>query len=224
MKKARIKQQNNKKEEKKVVSEEFSTKAKVITAIVLVLTLVAFYLLTLKLVKNRTKKDETSNKVEINVRKDNDINYSDIKNIKNTSYYLLIDKADDESNSSYDSQINALKYINNPDEFYYIDLSKDENKKLLSDKEELKDLDKLKVKDTTLVYVLDGKIKESYVGSKKILDKLESLFSSDDDSNSNKASNSNSNKKDDKKEEKKDSKKDSNSNTKKSNSNKNKKK
>jgi len=210
MKKARIKQQNNKKDDKKVVSEGFSTKAKVITAIVLVVALVGFYLLTLKLVKNRTKKDETSNKVEINVRKDNDINYSDIKNIKNSTYYLLIDKADDKSNSSYDSYINELKYINNPDEFYYIDLSKDENKKLLSDKEELKELDKLKVKDTTLIYVLDGKIKETYVGSKKILDKLDSLFSVDE--NSNKVSNSNSNKDsktdDKKKEEKKDTKKD----------------
>ena len=210
MKKARIKQQNNKKDEKKVVSEGFSTKVKVITAIVLVVTLVGFYLLTLKLVKNRTKKDETSNKVEINVRKNNDINYSDIKNIKNSTYYLLIDKADDKSNSSYDSYINELKYINNPDEFYYIDLSKDENKKLLSDKEELKELDKLKVKDTTLIYVLDGKIKETYVGSKKILDKLDSLFSVDE--NSNKVSNSNSNKDsktdDKKKEEKKDTKKD----------------
>ena len=212
MKKARIKQQNNKKDEKKVVSEGFSTKVKVITAIVLVVTLVGFYLLTLKLVKNRTKKDETSNKVEINVRKNNDINYSNIKNIKNSTYYLLIDKADDKSNSSYDSYINELKYINNPDEFYYIDLSKDENKKLLSDKEELKELDKLKVKDTTLIYVLDGKIKETYVGSKKILDKLDSLFSVDE--NSNKVSNSNSNKDsktdDKKKEEKKDTKTKSN--------------
>ena len=70
MKKARIKQQNNKKDEKKVVSEEFSTKTKVITAIVLILTLVGFYLVTIKLVNDRKKNDPTSNKVEINVRRD----------------------------------------------------------------------------------------------------------------------------------------------------------
>lgn len=216
MKKARIKQQNNKKDEKKVVSEEFSTKTKVITAIVLILTLVGFYLVTIKLVNNRKKNDPTSNKIEINVRRDHDINNSDIKNIKDKSYYLLLTKKDDENNSSYDSQINALKYSNYPEEFYYIDLSKDENKKLLSDKEELKELDKLKVKDTTLVYVLDGKVKETYVGSEKILNKLISLFSSGDESksNSNKVSNSNSNKDsktdDKKKEEKKDTKTKSN--------------
>ena len=77
--------------------------------------------------------------------------------------------------------------------------------------------------DFLIMYNQNGKQGE------KILNKLISLFSSEDDSNSNsnKVSNSNSNKdnkKDDKKEEKKDSKKDSNSNKKKSNSNKNKKK
>lgn len=192
MKKARIKQ---KKQKKDIISTEgFSTKSKIITGVILVLSLIGFYIMTLKLVKNRGK--EEPEKVTINVRETNNINYSDIEKIEASSYYVLLYKEDDENNSSYDSYINALKYSNYPDEFYYINLSSDENKKLLSDKEELKDVDKLKVKDTTLIYISDNKIKESYVGSEKIIAQLQSFFVSaeTEENNSNKV-NSNSNKK-----------------------------
>lgn len=192
MKKARIKQQKQKKDI--IASEGFSTKSKIITGVILVLLLVGFYIMTIKLVKNRGK--EEPEKVTINVRETNNINYSDIEKIEASSYYVLLYKEDDENNSSYDSYINALKYSNYPDEFYYINLSSDENKKLLSDKEELKDVDKLKVKDTTLIYVSENKIKESYVGSEKIIAQLQSFFVSAETEENNSNSNEKSNKED----------------------------
>lgn len=205
MKKARLNKQNTKKLE---TTEDFTTKTKIITMFVLLLTLGGFYFLTEKIVEKQNKELKERNK-EINVREDNDINYSDIDSIKDESYYLLLDKEDDEKNKQYDNYINSLKSSNYGVEYYYIDLSKDENKDLLGDKEELKELKELKVKDTTLIFVEDGKIKETYVGSEKILNQLMSYFikSAEDnnsndgldefdkeDFNSNKESKSNSNK------------------------------
>ena len=182
MKKARLNKQNTKKLE---TTEDFTTKTKIITMFVLLLTLGGFYFLTEKIVEKQNKELKEQNK-EINVREDNDINYSDIDSIKDESYYLLLDKEDDKKNKQYDNYINSLKSSNYGVEYYYIDLSKDENKDLLSDKEELKDLKKLKVKDTTLILVEDGKIKETYVGSEKILNQLMSYFiKSAEDNNSN---------------------------------------
>ena len=193
MKKARLNKQNTKKLE---TTEDFTTKTKIITMFVLLLTLGGFYFLTEKIVEKQNKELKERNK-EINVREDNDINYSDIDSIKDESYYLLLDKEDDEKNKQYDNYINSLKSSNYGVEYYYIDLSKDENKDLLGDisnqittgfanAEVLKELKELKVKDTTLIFVEDGKIKETYVGSEKILNQLMSYFiKSAEDNNSN---------------------------------------
>ena len=204
MKKARLNKQDIKKNKKnnKDLEEKFSVKASVITGILMLGALVGFYFLTDKILENRkveeTKEEE---KVTVNVRKDNDIKYSEVEKIKDESYYLLIDKEDDENNSMYDIYINSLKYSNYSTNFYYVDLSKDENKDLLAKKDNLKNLKDLKVKDTTLIYVKDGKIDKTYVGGEKIIEYLVSFFSSDSnsnsnnsDSNSNKESKSNSNK------------------------------
>lgn len=172
MKKARLNKQVDKKEDS---VENFTTKTKIITTLILLLTLGGFYYLTVKIVDKQKKETKEENKT-INVREDNDINYSDIEGIKDSSYYVLLYKEDDEKNSQYDTYINSLKNSNHGMEYYYINLSKEENKDLLSDKEELKDLKKLKVKDTTLIFVEDGKIKENYVGSEKILNQLMSYF------------------------------------------------
>ena len=193
MKKARLKTEKNKKE--KQIDSKFSTSSIVITTLLMVALLLGSYFLTIKIIDKQEKEEESE---KIDVRKNNTINYSDVDDIKEDSYYLLFDKDDDELNSTYDSYINSLKYSSYDKEFYYIDLSADENKDLLSDKESLKDLKDIKVKDTTLVYVEDGKIKETYVGSKDVSNYLLSFFiTTSENSNSNETSNleSNSNKK-----------------------------
>lgn len=199
MKKARLKKQTNK--NNNTLTEDFSIKSKIITTIVLLLMLVGVYFLTTKIVEKQNNDEDSS--TTINVREDNDINYSDIENIKDSSYYLLLYNEEDENNSNYDTYINSLKYSNYSVEFYYINLSKDENKGILGDEEKLDDLTKLKIKDTTLIYVEDSEIKNTYVGSENILNQLLSFFissednntitSTSDNSNSNKESDSNSN-------------------------------
>lgn len=193
MKKAKLKKQTNK-SMIKASNNEFSIKYAIVTIVIMLLILVGFYFLTEKILKKNNSDNEENQEI-VQVRKLNNINYSDVDNMVATSYYLLIDKADDENNDSYDLYINSLKYNNFPIEFYYIDLSDDNNKQLLADDEKLDDLKNLKVKDTTLVYVSDGDIKETYVGSNSILSYLSSFFSanSSNESDSETSNNSNSN-------------------------------
>ncbi len=187
MKKAKLKKQTNK-SMIKASDNEFSIKYAIITVVIMLLILVGFYFLTEKILKKTTTDSEEQKEV-VQVRKLNNINYSDVDNMVATSYYLLVDKADDENNDSYDLYINSLKYNNFPIEFYYIDLSDDNNKQLLADEEKLDDLKNLKVKDTTLIYVSEGKIKETYVGSNSILSYLSSFFSANNSNESEDTSN-----------------------------------
>lgn len=191
MKKAKLKTQTNK-SMIKTSNNEISIKYAILTIIIMLLILVGFYFLTEKILK-KTAVDNEEKREVVQVRQLNNINYSDVDNMVATSYYLLIDKADDENNDSYDLYINSLKYNNFPIEFYYIDLSDDNNKELLSDKEKLDDLKNLKVKDTTLVYVSEGEIKETYVGSESILSYLSSFFNASDSNESDDNNDSDSN-------------------------------
>ena len=190
MKKAKLK--TTKTKNKKEIESKFSISTIIITGFLMLALLIGSYFLTIKILEKKNTEEETET---INVRESNSINYSDIEDIKNTSYYLLFDKEDDEFNSTYDVYINSLKYSGYDNEFYYIDLSSDNNKDLLDDEESLKDLKKIKVKDTTLVYVEDGKIKDTYVGSTEINTYLLSFFTTttDETETSNAESNSNEN-------------------------------
>ena len=192
MKKAKLIEQKTKEEEKKV-ENKFSIKKLIISILVIVIVLVAFYFLTDFIVKKQKDSQDTESTETVDVRKTNDIDYSSVSKMVAKNYFLLFDKADDESNSQYDVLINSFKQGGFPYEFYYIDLSKDNHKELLADKSELKDLNNIKVKDTTLVVVSDGEISETYEGSEAILTYLISYFTTTDTSNSDSNSNSNSN-------------------------------
>ncbi len=223
MKKAKLKRQEEKKINKNTGGGINKIVWFIISIVVILAILVGFYFLTEKILENRKDNEPEETKELVSVRKLNDINYSDVDKMVAKTYFLLFDKGDDKSNSQYDLYIDLLKYNNFGIEFYYIDLSKEENKGILGKKESLKTLGNIKVKDTTLIFVNNGDISNTYVGSKKILEYLSGFFgstnsnsdgaSNDNKSNSNNTSNkSNSNK----------SNSNSNSNSNKSNANSNK--
>ena len=108
MKKAKIKQSTTKKQKSKE-KEVFSVKKFIIILAVIMAVLIGFYFLTDKIVQKQ-KASENEDQEIVNVREINDINYSDVKKIVSDSYYLLLDKDDDENNLNYDVYINSLKY------------------------------------------------------------------------------------------------------------------
>ncbi len=175
MKKAKLKVQKPKEEK---ITNDFSMKKFIITIVVIVLVLIPTYFLADYLVKKKGNNSETQEMVH--VRDINTINYDDVQNMVADSYYLLFNNTDDEHNDEYDAYIDVLKYVGHPVEFYYIDLSKEENKKVVSDKSSLDDLTNIKVKETTLILVEDGKITETYEGNEKIVDYLSSFLSVDE--------------------------------------------
>lgn len=190
MKKARIKEKHV--EKKNNISEKFSVKTKIITALILLVCLVGFYFLTDRLVSKNNKNSNSnsdSNKT-INVKEENSINYSDLSDIKDNSYYLLLYKSDDENNNMYDIYINNIVNQSlDSNKFYYIDLSKEENKDILDKKSKLSDIKNIKVSDSTLLYISDNKIEDKYEGGEKIISKLSSYFivnTSDSNSDTNK--------------------------------------
>lgn len=171
MKKAKIVVKEKKEEQKKV--ESISIKNSIIVVLSMLIVLVGFYFLTEKLIEKQNKEVNTV----INVREINDINVSDIDEIISNSYYLMFSKKDDKNNNSYDSYINELARGNFEYSFYYVDMSKKANKDVYNEKEEnLDNLKDIQVKDTTLVFVKDGKIEKTYVGSNEILKHLMSFF------------------------------------------------
>lgn len=175
MKKARLKTTQV---EKKV--EEFKSysvsKFFVFLSLILIM-LGGFYLLTDKVFKPKAEEKVSDEQVEQpNERANNNINYSDIKNIKEKEYYVLFYTEKDESNNTYDMYINSLKANNMGYKFYYVNLDKKENKFLMNKKSSLKDINKLKVKGSTLVHMKDGKITESFEGDKNIVKHLAAFF------------------------------------------------
>lgn len=195
MKKAKLNKQEVKKNNNNKTNEGGNRILGFIISIIVILAvLVGFYFLTEKILENR-KEDKVEEQREIvNVRELNDINYSDVEKMVAKTYYLLFDKGDDKDNETYDSYINLLKYVGYNVEFYYIDLSKEENKEILGKKESLKTLGNIKVKDTTLIFVNNGDIANTYVGSKKIIEHLSGFFGTTDSNSNSNSNKSNSNK------------------------------
>lgn len=186
MKKGKIKETQTKKVEN-APEEKISIKGFFISIIVILVVLTGFYFLTVKIMDirdSKNKEDEPIKKEVVSVRKLNDINYSDLDKMVTNTYFVLFDRADDEKNSEYDLYINTLNTIDSFEpSFYYIDLSKKENKDLLAKKQNLKSLKDIKVKDTTLIYVENGEISKKYIGSKEILDFFSKFFNVEETEN-----------------------------------------
>lgn len=175
MKKAKLIVQKEKENNK--VTNEFSFKKLIITIVIIVAVLTASYFLTDVIVK-KTNNSNNQEQIEIpKVREENAIKYSEINKIEDKSYYLLFDEKDDANNSYYDVYIGLLSLKGLSTKFYYIDLGDEDNKDAIGKETSLKEVDKLKVKGTTLVAIEDGKVKETYEGSDKVLNYLLSFFS-----------------------------------------------
>ena len=91
-------------------------------------------------------------------------------------YFVLIEKENDDNSSEYDTLLKSIMANDEAPKIYTADLSSSFNKKYL-DKESNydSDLDKFKVKDTTLVEIEDHKIKDTFDSYDSIKEKLDEL-------------------------------------------------
>ena len=118
MKKARLKENTTKKSNKSSITDEkFSPKVAVVTSVLMLASLVGFYFLTDKLVKNRKTTTEESEEEMTSIRETNSINYSDIDKIEDKNYYLLLDGGTkkEETSNTEDSKSNTEESKSNED-------------------------------------------------------------------------------------------------------------
>ena len=175
----------NKKETKKDVKNGVEEKNEFMRLVKIILIVTAifavFYVVTI-IVTNRAEaakaKEEVANEEE---KEDVDIQYRDIMIgtllSKSGTYYVLIYDADEVRSDEYDALVLAVSSNEDSPKIYKANLTDSFNKKYLSKEENyyVDDISKFKVKGTTLVKVVDGKVDAAFDNYEAIKNKLKEL-------------------------------------------------
>lgn len=100
-----------------------------------------------------------------------------VLNQKNDSYYVLVRKADDINAGLYQTYINLYKNTSEAKIVYYADLDNPLNLRFVSNESnfEIENILDLKLKETTLLEINEGKIKNAYDDKDSIKEILSSI-------------------------------------------------
>lgn len=131
-----------------------------------------FYGLTL-IINKKDKVDETP-KAEFQ----NDIILiGNVLNQKPDKYYVLVEKQDDDNNVLYETYLSVYKNSKDANRAYFATLDNPLNSMFISEESNLlvSNIEKLKLKDVTLLMVSKGKITEAYEGKDDVKLKLSKL-------------------------------------------------
>lgn len=171
MKKAKLKETKKTTPKKNVVeAETMSVKKVVITLAVIVITFVAFYFLTDFLISKRTVKVEESNSNTSTNTKE--IPFLNTLKQSQKEYYVFA-LTDDKDKDVY------IKYAGfNSKTYYTVDMTNSMNKTYIGEKTEINEKVKdIRISDSTLFVVKDGKIKEHFTGYDDIVEYLKKNIS-----------------------------------------------
>lgn len=151
-------------------SDELSKLIKIVLIVTAII--IVFYGVTV-VVTNKAK-EATADNEPVEIQYDS-IMIGSMLNIDG-SYYVLIEDSDDVKLSEYTTFIQTIKASEDAPSIYTADLSSGFNKKYLSDESNYNsDMNKFKVKGTTLVRVSDHEIKDVYDNYDDIINKLDEL-------------------------------------------------
>lgn len=158
------------------LDDNYQAKNMFIIIIIMVVLLVPLYFITtLVLNNNKDTKEEVTEKTPVTIQSEK-ILVGQLLNRPNSSYYVIAYKKDNKMITLFDNYINDYKKNEDHLEVYKIDLDDGLNKGYISDTtnitEELKDL---KISDTTLFKIVDGKIDSYYVGNNDVIDALKEI-------------------------------------------------
>ena len=176
MKVAKIKKQKNKKVEP--VVEKYSVQTMLKLILVILITFIAFYLITYFVVRDKKGETVVNEVTEIDTSV---ITFNGLLNRKEAEYYVLAYDSDIDNDktdyiSLYKNYINNYKSEGDALSFYTIDIRDAFNKSFISEEMNISDnLEELKVNDEVLFKIKDGKIEKTYVGNENIIDKLSRL-------------------------------------------------
>jgi len=171
VKKAKIK--NTKKVESKKniqqTQENFSGRTALITICTIVVVFVSFYFLTDYLVSKRTvNKENTNSNTNLNTK---NITFQDLLKKSEKEYYVFA-LMDDKDEDYYTLQVGLTGKT-----YYKIDMKDTMNKSYISKETIVKDsIRDIRISDTTLFVIKEGKISEHFVGKEKITEYLKKNY------------------------------------------------
>lgn len=158
-------------------SDEITKLVEVILIILVVFA--AFYLITSWVTKSKTapSNENKPNKAEEKIIQYDEILLGNLLREPNDEYYVLAIKEDDSSASYYKSQIATYDEKEGHLRVYTSQLANSFNKKYLSEESNLlvENSKDLKVKDTTLFRIKNGKVEEAIEGTESIVQKFAEL-------------------------------------------------
>ena len=164
------------KEQPVTLDDNYQAKNMFIIIIVIVVLLVPLYFITTLVLDNNkieTENIENNTPVEIQTEK---ILVGQLLNRKDSSYYVIAYKKDNKMVSLFNQYLNDYKNKEEHLNIYKIDLDEGLNKNYISDTTNITDeLKDLKLSDTTLFKIVDGKIDSYYVGNNDVIDALKEL-------------------------------------------------
>ncbi len=166
MKKAKLVKKTNKKTQKEQIPENnLSMKRIVITFACIALTFVAFYFLTDFLLSKRVSSaDSSSNSSSTNTRV---IPFSKLLTQSAEKYYVIA--AIDEKTEAYERYLSWMSKT-----YYTIDMTNKVNEVYMGEEEKIGESVKdIRIKETTLFVVEDGKLQDHVSGKEAILKYLE---------------------------------------------------
>ena len=153
-------------------NDEFSKLLKIVLAVTAII--VVFYGITVVVTNKAEEVRKEANSEKAEIQYDN-IMLGSMLNIDG-SFYVLIEDADDIRLSEYTTMIQTIKANDDAPTVYTADLSSTFNKAYLSDESNYdSDMEKFKVKGTTLVKIEEHEIVDVYDNYDDIIKKLDEL-------------------------------------------------
>ena len=156
------------------LDDNYQAKNMFIIIIVIIVLLVPLYFITTLVLNNQnTEEIKNNNPVKIQNEK---ILVGQLLNRKESSYYVIAYKKDNKMINLFDNYINDYKKKEDYLPFYKIDLNDGFNKGYISTTTNITDnLKDMKLSDTTLFKIVDGKIDSYYVGNDKVVEMLKEI-------------------------------------------------
>lgn len=158
------------------LDDNYQAKNMFIIIIVIAVLLVPLYFITNLVIGKDTKSESKSTntkEVEIQTEK---ILVGQLLNRNKSEYYVLADKRDNKMSTLFDNYLNDYKKKEDHLEVYKIDLDDGLNKGYIDEETNITDdLKELKLSDTTLFKIVDGKIDSYYVGNDDVVKALKEI-------------------------------------------------
>lgn len=157
------------------LDDNYQAKNMFIIIIIIVALLIPLYFITTLVLNDNKKIENVKDTTPVKIQNEK-ILVGQLLNRHDSSYYVIAYKKDNKMISLFEQYIKDYKNKEEHIEFYKIDLDDGLNKGYISDTANITDeLKDLKLNDTTLFKIVDGKIDSYYIGNIDVVNALKEI-------------------------------------------------